>query len=74
MAKRIAYRKSNIDYLYHYKHLGSRLATYALTLYYILTNDGFPKTKEEWILFLLLNFAYLGGASISVQGGKRVSG
>lgn len=72
--KRIAYKKSNIDRFYHWKHFGSHLGLWALTNYYIIQQQGFPQGKEKWILFILLNVAFIFKGNISLQGGKKVSG
>jgi hypothetical protein len=73
MSKRIAYRKSHIDQYYHFKHFGAWLGTYCLVMYDRLS-QGFPENKQEWILFALINLAYIFGATNSLLGSKKVAG
>lgn len=72
MSEKGGFKKSHIDRFYHLKHLGSWFATYALVMYDRLS-QGFPKNKQEWILFALINIAYVGGVTNSLFGSKKVA-
>lgn len=72
-ANRVAYSKSSIDTAYHYKHIGAWIGTWALVMYDRLSL-GFPSGAQEWTLFVLINIAYVFGATQSLQGAKKIAG
>lgn len=73
MGRKKIFSKSHIDANYYFKHIGHKVGVWALTNYYILTQQGFPKGVEQWCLLILLNIAILTGIPLSLDGAKKVA-
>lgn len=68
------FNKSNIEskQFYLLKHIGTWLGHWALTTYYCLVQN-WPKTDQDWILFALLQIAYITGVVNSLDGASKVA-
>jgi hypothetical protein len=66
-------KKTCYDNFYHLKHLGTWFGTWALVTYDRLSTQGFPKSEQEWFLFLLWQIAFVCGVGISLDGAKKIA-
>lgn len=57
---------------YLVKHIGTWLGHWALTTYYCLVQN-WPTSDQDWILFGLLQIAYITGVVNSLDGSRKIA-